>query len=118
MERGGHRFGRPNPLISHPEDVNIPRPIQGDLKGKTLGIVELGAIGADVARLGAGVGMNLRPRRGARALNYLFASLQTVPLMPHIARNSKEGGDNVLRIVYATFDVFLKGEKPHVVEAA
>lgn len=38
--------------------------------------------------------------------------------MPHIARNSKEGGENVLRIAYATLDAFLKGEKPHVVEAA
>ena len=118
MERGGHRFGRPTPLIAHPEDVNIPRPIPRDLKGKTLGIVGLGAIGADVARFGAGVGMNLRPRGGARALNYLFASLPTVLLMPHIARNSKEGGENVLRIAYATFDAFLKGETPHVVEAA
>ena len=38
-----------------------------DLKGKTLGIVGLEAIGADMARLGEGVGMNLHPRGGARA---------------------------------------------------
>ena len=98
--------------------MNIPRPIERDLKGKTLGIVGLGAIGADVARRGAGVGMNLRPRGGARALNYLFASLPTVLLMPHIARNAKEGGENVLRIAYATFDAFPKGKKPYVVEVA
>ena len=51
-------------------------------------------------------------------MNYLFASLPTVLLAPHIAYNSKEGVENMLRIAYATFDAFLKGETPHVVEAA
>jgi len=177
-----------------------------DLKGKTLGIVGLGPIGADMARLGAGVGMPLlgwtrsatadRARHGLRLvtlehlfaaadvvtlhlsltpqterivcralletmkptayfintsraklvdnqaladllqrgklagaaldvheeepapMNYLFASLPNVLLTPHIAYNSKEAGENMLRIAYATFDAFLKGEKLHVVNAA
>lgn len=177
-----------------------------DLKEKTLGIVGLGPIGADLARLGAGVGMNLlgwtrtatadRAQYGLRLvtldqlfagadivtlhlslgpqteriisrallemmkptayfintsraklvdnqaladvlqrgklagaaldvheeeptpMNYLFASLPNVLLTPHIAYNSKEAGKNMLRIAYATFDAFLKGEKLHVVNAA
>ncbi len=51
-----------------------------DLKSKTLGIVGLGPIGADMARLGAGIGMNLvgwtrsaRPERAQHGLR--FASL-------------------------------------------
>jgi len=51
-------------------------------------------------------------------MNYLFASLPNVLLTPHIAYNSKEAGENMLRIAYATFDAFLKGEKLHVVNAA
>jgi phosphoglycerate dehydrogenase-like enzyme len=176
-----------------------------DLKGKTLGIVGLGPIGADMARLGAGVGMPLlgwtrsatadRAQYGLRLvtlehlfatadvvtlhlslnpqterivsralletmkptaylintsraklvdnqaladmlqrrklagaaldvheeepapMNYLFASLPNVLLTPHIAYNSKEAGENMLRIAYATFDAFLNGEKLHVVNA-
>lgn len=176
-----------------------------DLKGKTLGIVGLGPIGADVARLGAGIGMpvlgwtrNATPARAqhglrlvaieelfatadvvtlhlslnaqterlvSRALlekmkptayfintsraklvdnqalaellqqgkitgaaldvheeepapmNYLFASLPNVLLTPHIAYNSKEAGENMLRIAYATLEAFLKGEKLHVVNS-
>jgi phosphoglycerate dehydrogenase-like enzyme len=176
-----------------------------DLKGKTLGIVGLGPIGADVARLGAGIGMkllgwtrNATPDRAihglklvaleelfsatdvvsihlslnaqterlvSRALlekmkptayfintsrakladnqalaellqqgkiagaaldvheeepapmNYLFASLPNVLVTPHIAYNSKEAGENMLRIAYATLEAFLKGEKLHVVNS-
>ena len=51
-------------------------------------------------------------------MNYPFASLPNVLLTPHIAYNSKEAGVNMLRIAYATFDAFLKGEKLHVVNAA
>jgi phosphoglycerate dehydrogenase-like enzyme len=51
-------------------------------------------------------------------MTYLFASLPTVLLMRHIARNSKEEGENVLRVAYATIDAFLKGEKLHAVKAA
>jgi phosphoglycerate dehydrogenase-like enzyme len=175
----------------------------GDLKGKTLGIVGLGPIGADLARLGAGIGMSLlgwtrnpspgRAPSGMRfvaleelvaasdvvsihlslnaqterlisrsllermkptayfvntsraklvdnealaellqqkriagaaldvheeepsPMNYLFASLPNVLVTPHIAYNSKEAGENMLRIAYATLDAFLKGEKLHVV---
>jgi len=174
-----------------------------DLKGKTLGLVGLGPIGTDVARLGAGIGMNVlawtrraTPDRAlhglklvsleelfstadvvsihlslnteterliSRALlekmktsayfintsraklvdtaalgallrqgkiagaaldvhdeepapmNYLFASLPNVLVTPHIAYNSREAGENMLRIAYATLEAFLKGEKLHVV---
>lgn len=177
-----------------------------DLKGKTLGLVGLGPIGADMARLGAGVGMRLvgwtrsaTPDRAVHGLtlvpleelfatadvvsihlslnahterlvsrallermkpsayfintsrakivdtqalgellqqgkiagaaldvheeepapmNYLFASLPNVLVTPHIAYNSKEAGENMLRIAYATLDAFLKGEKLHVVNGA
>jgi D-3-phosphoglycerate dehydrogenase len=176
-----------------------------DLKGKTLGIVGLGPIGADVARVAAGIGMNLlawtrnaSPERAqyglrlvsldelfsaadvvsvhlslnpqterliSRALlekmkptayfintsraklvdnealaellktnriagaaldvheeepapmNYVFNGLPNVLVTPHIAYNSKEAGENMLRIAYATLDAFLKGEKLHVVNA-
>jgi phosphoglycerate dehydrogenase-like enzyme len=176
-----------------------------DLKGKTLGLVGLGPIGADMARLGAGIGMKLvgwtrhatadraihgltlvsleelfstadlvsihlslnpqTERLVSRALlermkptayfvntsraklvdtqalaellqqgkiagaaldvheeepapmNYLFASLPNVLVTPHIAYNSKEAGENMLRIAYATLDAFLRGEKLHVVNA-
>ena len=177
-----------------------------DLKGKTLGIVGLGPIGADMARLGAGIGMSLvgwtrnatpeRAKHGIRLasldevfsaadvltihlslnpqterlisrvlleklkpnaffintsraklvdnqalaellqqrkiagaaldvheeeptpMNYLFASLPNVLVTPHIGYNSKEAGENMLRIAYATLDAFLKGEKLHVVNPA
>ena len=176
-----------------------------DLKGKTLGLVGLGPIGADMARLGAGIGMSLlgwtrnaTPARAVHGLklvsleelfsaadvvsihlslnaqterlvsrallarmkpsayfvntsraklvdnqalaellqqgkiagaaldvheeepapmNYLFASLPNVLVTPHIAYNSKEAGENMLRIAYATLDAFLRGEKLHVVNA-
>ena len=176
-----------------------------DVKGKTLGLVGLGPIGTDMARLGAGVGMNLlgwtrnatsdraihglklvsqeelfstadvvsihlslnaqterlvsrtllekmKPsayflntsrakiidtqaladllRQGKIAgaaldvheeeptpMNYLFASLPNVLVTPHIAYNSTEAGENMLRIAYATLDAFLRGEKLHVVNA-
>jgi phosphoglycerate dehydrogenase-like enzyme len=176
-----------------------------DLKGKTLGLVGLGPIGADMARLGAGIGMrllgwtrNATPDRAVHGLtlvpleqlfsdsdvvsvhlslntqterlvsrnllarmkpsayfvntsraklvdnqalaellqqgkiagaaldvheeepapmNYLFASLPNVLVTPHIAYNSKEAGENMLRIAYATLDAFLRGEKLHVVNA-
>jgi D-3-phosphoglycerate dehydrogenase len=174
-----------------------------DLKGKTLGIVGLGPIGSDMARLGEGIGMHLlgwtrnpTPERAAHGLkfapleelfstsdvvtihlsltaqterlisrtllekmkptayfvntsraklvdnqaladllqqkriagaaldvheeepapmNYLFASMPNVLVTPHIGYNSKEAGENMLRIAYATLDAFLKGEKLHVV---
>jgi phosphoglycerate dehydrogenase-like enzyme len=177
-----------------------------DLKGKTLGIVGLGPIGADMARLGAGIGMHLvgwtrnaapdRAQHGLRfvtleevfatadvvtihlslnaqterlvsrallstmkptaffintsrakivdnqtlaellqhgriagaaldvheeeptPMNYLFATLPNVLVTPHIAYNSKEAGENMLRIAYATLFAFLKGEKLHVVNPA
>jgi phosphoglycerate dehydrogenase-like enzyme len=176
-----------------------------DLKGKTLGLVGLGPIGADMARLGAGIGMrllgwtrNATPDRAVHGLtlvpleqlfsdsdvvsvhlslntqterlvsrnllarmkpsayfvntsraklvdnqalaellqqgkiagaaldvheeepapmNYLFASLPNLLVTPHIAYNSKEAGENMLRIAYATLDAFLRGEKLHVVNA-
>jgi len=177
-----------------------------DLKGKTLGIVGLGPIGADVARLGAGIGMQLvgwtrhatpdRAQHGLRLvpleevfatadvvtihlslnahterlvsrallvrmkptayfintsrakivdnaalaellqqgriagaaldvheeepapMNYQFATLPNVLVTPHIGYNSKEAGQNMLRIAYATLEAFLKGEKLHVVNSA
>jgi phosphoglycerate dehydrogenase-like enzyme len=174
-----------------------------DLKGKTLGIVGLGPIGADMARLGAGIGMRLigwtrtaapeRAQHGLRLvsleevfttadvvtihlslnaktegiisrallermkpgaffvntsraklvdtqalaellekgriagaaldvheeepapMNYRFAAMPNVLVTPHIGYNSKEAGENMLRIAYATLEAFLKGEKLHVV---
>jgi D-3-phosphoglycerate dehydrogenase len=174
-----------------------------DLKGKTLGLVGLGPIGADMARLGAGIGMPLlgwtrsaTPDRAVHGLtlvslevlfsaadvvsihlslnaqteglvsrallermkpsayfintsraklvdnqalaellqqgkiagaaldvheeepapmNYVFNGLPNVLVTPHIAYNSKEAGENMLRIAYATLEAFLKGEKLHVV---
>jgi phosphoglycerate dehydrogenase-like enzyme len=50
-------------------------------------------------------------------MNYVFASLPNVVATPHIAYNSKEAGENMLRIAYATLEAFLKGEKLHVVNA-
>lgn len=184
----------------------VPAKFQGvDLKGKTLGIVGLGPIGVDMARLGAGIGMNMvgwtrnatpdRAQHGLRLvtlegvfssadvvtihlalnaqterlitrellgrmkptayfintarakvvdtqaladllqqgriagaaldvhedepapMNYRFASLPNVLVTPHIAYNSKEAGQNMLRIAYATLEAFLKGEKLHVVNS-
>jgi phosphoglycerate dehydrogenase-like enzyme len=177
-----------------------------ELKGKTLGIIGLGPIGADMARLGAGIGMNLigwtrnatadRAQYGLRlvsledlfsrsdvvtihlslnaqtermitrallgkmkatayfvntsrakivdndalwellhqkriagaafdvheeepiAMNYRFAAMPNVLCTPHIGYNSKEAGENMLRIAYATLFAFLKGEKLHVVNGA
>ena len=174
-----------------------------ELKGKTLGIVGLGPIGSEMARLGAGVGMRMigwtraatpdRAQHGlglvsleelfssadivtvhlayntqterliSRALlgrmksgaffintsrakivdnqalvellqqgriagaaldvhedepapmNYRLAALPNVLATPHIGYNSKEAGENMLRIAYATLDAFLKGERLHVV---
>ncbi len=176
-----------------------------DLQGKTLGIVGLGPIGSDMARLGAGIGMHLlgwtrnatpdRAQHGLRlvsleelfsaadlvtvhlvlnaqteriisrellgnlkrsaylintsraklvdnealaemlkanriagaaldvheeepaAMNYIFNGLPNVLVTPHIAYNSKEAGENMLRIAYATLFAFLKGEQLHVVNA-
>lgn len=176
-----------------------------DLKGKTLGIVGLGPIGTDLARLGAGIGMRLlgwtrsaAPDRAVHGLtlvslealfsaadvvsihlalnaqterlasrsllermkptayfvntsraklvdtgalaellqqgkiagaaldvheeepapmNYLFAALPNVLVTPHIAYNSKEAGENMLRIAYATLEAFLRGERLHVVNS-
>lgn len=177
-----------------------------DLKGKTLGIVGLGPIGADVARLGAAIGMPLigwtrrattdRAQHGLRLvsleevfsnadvvtlhlslnpqterlvsralldkmkptayfintsraklvdnealaellkanriagaaldvheeepapMNYVFNGLPNVLVTPHIGYNSKEAGENMLRIAYATLFAFLKGEQLHVVNPA
>ena len=174
-----------------------------EIKGKTLGIVGLGPIGDEMARLGAGIGMKvlgwtrnagpdrakyglrlvsldqlfsssdivslhlsynaqteriisrdllgkmkpsaffintsrakivdnqalaelLQERRIAGAaldvhedepapMNYAFAALPNALITPHIAYNSKEAGQNMLRIAYATLEAFLKGEKLHVV---
>src|SRR4030042_875936 len=168
-----------------------------DLKGKTLGLVGLGPIGADMARLGAGIGMPLlgwtrsaTPDRAVHGLtlvslevlfsaadvvsihlslnaqteglvsrallermkpsayfintsraklvdnqalaellqqgkiagaaldvheeepapmNYVFNGLPNVLVTPHLAYNSKEAGENMLRIAYATLEAFLKG---------
>ncbi len=176
-----------------------------DLKGKTLGIVGLGAIGSDLVRLGAGIGMeligwtrNATPSRAAHGLrlvpletlfasadvvsihvalndqterlvsrpllasmkrtalfintararvvdtqalaellregkiagaaldvheeepapmNYVFAGLPNVLVTPHIGYNSKEAGETMLRIAYATLAAYLRGEQLHVVTA-
>lgn len=184
----------------------VPAKFQGvDLKGKILGIVGLGPIGVDMARLGAGIGMNLvgwtrnatqdRAQHGLRLvpleevfssadvvtihlalrpqterlitrellsrmkptayfintarakivdnqaladllqqgriagaaldvhedepapMNYRFASLPNVLVTPHVGYNSKEAGQNMLRIAYATLEAFLRREKLHVVNS-
>ena len=74
---------------------------------------------ADLLQRGklAGAALDVHEEEPA-PMNYLFASLPNVLLTPHIAYNSKEAGENMLRIAYATFDAFLKGEELHVVNAA
>jgi len=177
-----------------------------ELRGKTLGILGLGPIGTEVARLGAGVGMavigwtrNARPDREkhglrlvpleelfssadvvsvhlaynaqterlvSRALlsrmkptayfintararivdtqalaallragkiagaaldvqeaepfpeDYVFRSLPNVLITPHIGYNTREAGQNMLRIAIATLEAYLRGEKLHVVNPA
>jgi phosphoglycerate dehydrogenase-like enzyme len=177
-----------------------------ELRGKMLGVVGLGPIGTEMARLGAGIGMqvvgwtrNARPERAkhglrllpleelfstadvvsvhlaynaqterlvSRALlgrlkpsayfintsrakivdtqalaalltegkiagaaldvhpeepipqDYIFRSMANVLITPHIGYNTREAGQNMLRIAYATFEAFLKGEQLHVVNPA
>jgi phosphoglycerate dehydrogenase-like enzyme len=62
----------------------------------------------------AGAALDVHEEEPA-AMNYLLASLPNVLVTPHIAYNSKEAGENMLRIAYANLDAFLKGEKLHVV---
>jgi phosphoglycerate dehydrogenase-like enzyme len=50
--------------------------------------------------------------------DYTLASLPNVLVTPHIGYNSKEAGQNMLRIACATLDAFLKGERLHVVNCA
>lgn len=177
-----------------------------ELRGKTLGVVGLGPIGTEVARLGAGIGLRVvgwtrnaapeRARHGLRLValeelfsdadvislhlaynaqterlvsrallermkpsayfvntarakivdtqalaellragkiagaaldvheaepfpeDYVFRSLPNVLITPHIGYNTREAGQNMLRIAIATLEAYLRGEKLHVVNPA
>ena len=47
--------------------------------------------------------------------DYRFLSLPNVLICPHMAYNTTEAGENMLRIAIATLEAYLKGEKLHVV---
>ncbi len=72
------------------------RPMQGmELRGKTLGIVGLGGIGAEMARLGNGIGLkvlayNRTPRSGTVPLDELLAQSDIVSL--HLGLNDQTRG--------------------------
>ncbi|MFI5030957.1 MAG: 2-hydroxyacid dehydrogenase [Reyranellales bacterium] len=72
------------------------RPMQGmELRGKTLGIVGLGGIGAEMARLGNGIGLkvltyNRTPRPGTVSLDDLLAQSDIVSL--HLGLNEQTRG--------------------------
>lgn len=72
------------------------RPMQGmELRGKTLGIVGLGGIGAEMARLGNGIGLkvlayNRTPKPGTVAIDDLLAQSDIVSL--HLGLNDQTRG--------------------------
>ena len=72
------------------------RPMQGmELRGKTLGIVGLGGIGAEMARLAAGIGLkvlayNRTPKPGTVEIDELLARADIVSL--HLALNDDTRG--------------------------
>ncbi|HEY2873368.1 MAG TPA: NAD(P)-dependent oxidoreductase [Reyranella sp.] len=72
------------------------RPMQGmELRGKTLGIVGLGGIGAEMARLGNGIGLkvltyNRTPKPGTVSLDDLLAQSDIVSL--HLGLNEQTRG--------------------------
>jgi D-3-phosphoglycerate dehydrogenase len=72
------------------------RPMQGmELRGKTLGIVGLGGIGAEMARLGTGIGLkvlayNRTPKPGTVPLDELLAQSDIVSL--HLGLNDQTRG--------------------------
>jgi D-3-phosphoglycerate dehydrogenase len=72
------------------------RPMQGmELRGKTLGVVGLGGIGAEMARLGAGIGLkvlayNRTARPGTVPIDDLLARSDIVSL--HLALNDQTRG--------------------------
>jgi len=47
--------------------------------------------------------------------DYRFLALPNVLITPHMAYNTGEAGENMLRIAIATLEAYLKGEKLHVV---
>ena len=47
--------------------------------------------------------------------DYRFLSLPNVLICPHMAYNTVEAGENMLRIAIATLEAYLKGERLHVV---
>ena len=72
------------------------RPMQGmELRGKTLGIVGLGGIGAEMARIAGGIGLkviayNRTPRPGTVALDELLAQADIISL--HLGLNDATRG--------------------------
>jgi D-3-phosphoglycerate dehydrogenase len=72
------------------------RPMQGvELRGKTLGIIGLGGIGAEMARLGNGIGLkvltyNRTPKPGTVSLDDLLAQSDIVSL--HLGLNEQTRG--------------------------
>src|SRR5439155_21749735 len=72
------------------------RPMQGmELRGKTLGVVGLGGIGREMARLAGGIGLkvlayNRTPKPGAVPIDALLAQSDIVSL--HLALNDATRG--------------------------
>ena len=66
---------------------------------------------------GTGVSENTSPNAALFDPTTGTVPLPNVLATPHIAYNSKEAGENMLRIAYATLNAFLRGEKLHVVNA-
>jgi D-3-phosphoglycerate dehydrogenase len=72
------------------------RPMQGmELRGKTLGIIGLGGIGGEMARLGAGIGLtvltyNRTPKPGTVGLDELLAKSDIISL--HLGLNEQTHG--------------------------
>lgn len=72
------------------------RPMQGmELRGKTLGIVGLGGIGAEMARIASGIGLkviayNRTPKPGTVALDELLATADIISL--HLGLNDATRG--------------------------
>ena len=47
--------------------------------------------------------------------DYRFLSLPSVLVCPHMAYNTTEAGENMLRIAIATLKAYIEGERLHVV---
>ena len=79
------------------------RPMQGmELRGKTLGIVGLGGIGAEMARIAGGIGLkvltyNRTPKPGTVPIDELLAKADNVTLTSHAGYNTPEAAMTMYR---------------------